>query len=111
MEQNEKELDLSDPVALQKVLKALANPVRVEILQFLHKGPSCVALSCMKLGIPQPTLSNHLQILKEAGLVNSRTQGTQRCYFICRPSLMGPIFELVEHKHAYKPCTKPEQHG
>lgn len=107
---HELELDLTDPEQQQRVLKALASPIRIAILQFLHNGPSCVTLPSMKLGISQPNLSKHLQILREAGLINCRARGTQHCYFICRPTLMGPLFGLLEQKHAYRPCCKPEQH-
>lgn len=105
----ESELDFTDPAQQLKVMKALANPARLAILRFLHNGPCCVTLPCIKLGISQPNLSKHLQILKEAGLVNCRMKGTQHCYFICRPTLMGPLFSLMEQTHGYKPCTKPEQ--
>ena len=108
--EKEPEVDLTDTEQLQKVLKALASPIRIAILQFLHNGPSCVTLPCIKLGISQPNLSKHLQILREAGLINCRTKGTQHCYFICRPTLMGPLFGLLEQKHTYRPCSKPEQH-
>ncbi len=108
--EKEPELDLTDTEQLQKVLKALASPIRIAILQFLHNGPSCVTLPCMKLGISQPNLSKHLQILREAGLIDCRAKGTQHCYFICRPTLMGPLFGLLEQKHTYRPCSKPEQH-
>ncbi|MBS1371554.1 MAG: winged helix-turn-helix transcriptional regulator [Lentisphaeria bacterium] len=106
---DETELDLSDTGQQAKVWKALANPVRIELLRFLHNGPCCVTLSSLRLGISQPNLSKHLLILKEAGLVGCRGKGTQHCYFICRPSLIGPLLELTERKHGYRPCCKPEQ--
>lgn len=70
--------------------KALSNPVRLEV--FLHvaresegfapespKKESCVTEISKSLRIPQPTVSNHLRVLKEAGLVKSIDVGTH-CY-------------------------------
>ena len=91
------------------VFKALANPTRIDILKFLHNGPSCVSLVGLKLGVEQSNLSKHLLILKRAGLIDCRGKGAKHCYFICRPSLMGPLLNLLEQHHNYVPCTKPEQ--
>ncbi len=104
-------LDLTESENRLGVFKALANPARIEILRFLHNGPSCVTLACLKLGVSQPNLSKHLQILKEAGLIDCRGEGAKHCYFICRPSLMGPLLALMEQVHEYRPCGKPEQCG
>ncbi len=103
-------LDLSDPGKQLELFKALANPARLEILKFLHQGPSCVSLACIKLGVSQPNLSKHLQILRDAGLIGCRGDGAKHCYFICRPSVMGPLLAIMSQRHDYQPCSKPEQH-
>lgn len=110
MDNEEKTLDLTDAAAQLGVFKALANPARLEILKFLHNGPSCVTLACLKLGVSQSNLSKHLQILRDAGLIGCRGQGAKHCYFICRPGVMKPLWEIMEREHAYQPCSKPEQH-
>lgn len=103
------ELDFSDAGRQLKVFKALANPARIKILKYLHNGPSCVTLASLKLGLSQPNISKHLQILRDAGLINRRGRGAQHCYFICRPSLVGPMLQVMETVHEYKPCCKQEQ--
>ncbi len=110
VEEKNPPIDLNDPDRQLQVFRALANPTRLAILRFLHNGPCCATLPCVKLGISQPNLSRHLQVLKEAGLIDYRLQGTQHCYFICRPSLLRPVFALLEEQHPYRPCRKPEQH-
>ncbi|SDN66177.1 transcriptional regulator, ArsR family [Desulfonauticus submarinus] len=58
-----------------KVMKALAEENRVKILKMLEKGERCVCEIQAVLGLAQPTISKHLKILEDAGLVKSRKQG------------------------------------
>jgi ArsR family transcriptional regulator len=58
-----------------RVMKALSEPNRVKILKVLQRGPLCVCNIQATLGIAQPTVSNHLKVLEEAGLVTSRKEG------------------------------------
>ncbi|MDD4818179.1 MAG: metalloregulator ArsR/SmtB family transcription factor [Victivallaceae bacterium] len=102
-------LDMTDAVNQLDVFKALANPARIEILKFLHNGPSCVSLAGLKLGLEQSNLSKQLRILKDAGLIDCRGRGAKHCYFICRPSLLGPLLTVMEQHHNYIPCSKSEQ--
>lgn len=67
-----------DAITLQGVLHALSDPSRLAIVRALRESPD---LSCNKAG-PAPemaksTLSNHFRILREAGLLCSRREGTQ----------------------------------
>lgn len=57
--------------ALQDVLRALADPIRIRILALLGAGEVCVCHIHTALKIPQPTASRHLAHLKKAGLVQS----------------------------------------
>jgi ArsR family transcriptional regulator, arsenate/arsenite/antimonite-responsive transcriptional repressor len=56
---------------LVKVMKALSDPSRVKILKMLEKKKMCVCELRAVLGLAQPTVSKHLRILEEAGLVAS----------------------------------------
>ncbi len=58
-----------------KVMKALAEPVRVKIIKMLEVRELCVCEIQTALGIPQPTVSKHLKVLEESGLVISRRDG------------------------------------
>ena len=67
-----------------ELLKAIAHPVRLQIIDFLLLGISEEACSVTsiqkKLGIPQPTISQHLQILRNHGIIDRSKKGVQVCY-------------------------------
>ncbi|MBU4121695.1 MAG: metalloregulator ArsR/SmtB family transcription factor, partial [Proteobacteria bacterium] len=52
-----------------KVMKALSDPNRVKLIKMLQKRTMCVCEIQAALGIAQPTVSKHLKILEDAGLV------------------------------------------
>jgi ArsR family transcriptional regulator len=57
--------------ALLKIMKALSDPSRVKALKLLEGGELCVCHIQAALGLAQPTVSRHLRLLVEAGLVQS----------------------------------------
>jgi ArsR family transcriptional regulator len=58
-----------------KTMKALSDPNRVKVLKMLQQGEMCVCKIQDALGIAQPTVSKHLKILENAGLVSRRKEG------------------------------------
>jgi DNA-binding transcriptional ArsR family regulator len=62
------------------VFKALAHPARREILALLRKGPRLAGDLAEAFDSSWPTMSRHLGVLKEAGLVTAERQGTQILY-------------------------------
>ena len=65
------------------VLKALGHPARVAILQHLFKINSCICGDLvLEIGLAQPTISQHLKILKSLGLIKGNVEGTSVCYCI-----------------------------
>ena len=58
-----------------KVMKALSDPNRVKIIKLLEQKKMCVCELQGALGIAQPTVSKHLKILEDAGLVTFRKDG------------------------------------
>ena len=62
------------------LLRALAAPVRIAIVLELREAPCCVHDLVDALAVPQPLVSQHLRVLKEAGLVAERAAGTRRIY-------------------------------
>jgi DNA-binding transcriptional ArsR family regulator len=66
-----------DEVDITQVLHALADPVRLEIVRGLAERGQCV---CSALGLPQSpaTISHHMKILRSAGIVATRVEGTSR---------------------------------
>src|ERR1700688_102789 len=68
---------------LAVLLKALAHPARIAILQQIIDAKACICgdLST-ELGLAQPTISQHLKELKNAGLIQGTIEGTSVCYCI-----------------------------
>jgi DNA-binding transcriptional ArsR family regulator len=63
-----------------RVLAALADPTRRRVLEGLRAGPRSVGEIARDLPVTQPAVSQHLRVLREAGLVTERRQGTRRLY-------------------------------
>ena len=62
-------------------LKALGHPVRLGIaLRLAKEGGTCACDFAGMFGVSQPTVSQHLKVLREAGLVRTRREGTQIYY-------------------------------
>ena len=68
---------------LAGMMKALAHPARVAIIQHLIKINTCICGDLVDvLGLAQPTISQHLKELKNAGLIQGTIEGTSVCYCI-----------------------------
>ena len=68
---------------LAQMMKALAHPARIGIIQHLIKANACICGDLVdKLGLAQPTISQHLKELKNAGLIKGTIEGTSVCYCI-----------------------------
>ena len=65
-----------------RVVSALADPTRMSVLEKLRDGPRSVGEIANDLPVSRPAVSQHLKVLKEAGLVNDRSVGTRRIYHI-----------------------------
>ena len=63
-----------------EMLKALGHPVRLQIVEGLIKDECNVSQIQKSLGLPQSTISQHLRILKNAGIIKGRREGTKVCY-------------------------------
>ncbi|RLI21940.1 hypothetical protein DRO47_03185 [Candidatus Bathyarchaeota archaeon] len=74
-----------------KIFKALADPVRLEIIEFLRNGEKCVCEIIPHVGIAQPLVSRHLKILKNTGLVKVRKEGNRRYYSVTDPRIFRVI--------------------
>ena len=74
-----------------KIFKALGDPIRLEIIEFLRDGEKCVCDIVMHVGIIQPLVSRHLAILKSCGIINDRKKGNRRLYSITDPRIFMTI--------------------
>src|ERR1700712_5854204 len=68
---------------LANMAKALGHPARIAILQELVKANACICGDLVNvLGLAQPTISQHLKELKNAGLIQGTIEGVRVCYCI-----------------------------
>jgi DNA-binding transcriptional ArsR family regulator len=73
-----------------KAFAALADPTRRQVMERLANGPRAVGEIAAGLPVSRPAISQHLKVLKEAGLVVDRAEGTRRVYSI-DPDGLGPL--------------------
>lgn len=68
---------------LAQMMKALAHPARIAIIQHLLKSQACICGDLVEeLGLAQATISQHLKELKSVGLIQGTIEGTSVCYCI-----------------------------
>jgi ArsR family transcriptional regulator len=79
-----------DPIfALQaEVLKTLSSPRRLEIIHVLAEGPREVGRLAEELGISQPNVSQHLSVMRAAGLVEGEREGREVHYRLSDPDII-----------------------
>ena len=76
-------------------MTALGDPTRQAILERLAKGPLPVGELAADLPVTRPAVSQHLKVLKEAGLVADRPEGTRRVYYI-DPNGLGALRQWLD---------------
>ena len=69
-------------MAYQEALAALADPTRRRVFEALRRGPRSVGKIAAGMPVSRPAVSQHLGVLKKAGLVGDRPEGTRRVYYI-----------------------------
>lgn len=79
---------VEDQERLARFCKALGHPVRVRIVELLLSVDTCICGDIVeKLPLAQSTVSQHLKVLKEAGLIEGTIDGPRTCYFLDRDAL------------------------
>ncbi len=76
-------------------LDALADPTRRAVFERLASGPKPVGMLARGMAVSRPAVSQHLKVLKTAGLVTQRAEGTRRVYAI-DPAGLGAIREWLD---------------
>ena len=85
------------------VLKTLANPRRLEILHRLADGPREVGRLATELGLPQPNVSQHLAVLRGAGVIEAERDGREVRYRLADPDVIvacGVMRAVLERRLA-----------
>ena len=88
------------------LFKTLAHPVRLSILEILRDGEQCVCHMEAALHLRQAYISQHLMLLREAGIVADRRDGWNMYYRVIRPE----IFTVVDAMHALAPRRTANLH-
>ena len=115
----------SNDEILTKVFNALAHPSRLEILEILRDGEACVCHIQAMLNQRQAYVSQHLNVLRNAGLVSSRNDGLRVYYQVTDFQLIGAIeameaflkqvslwqTEELGRKNLARACTCPQCTG
>jgi DNA-binding transcriptional ArsR family regulator len=75
-------------MAYGSALAVLADPTRRQVFERLRSGPRPVNKLAQGLPVSRPAVSQHLKVLKDAGLVEERSEGVQRIYSLRREGLL-----------------------
>jgi ArsR family transcriptional regulator len=83
------EVDRERAARMATVAKALGDPVRLQLIDVLrkHAGKVCVCELVPLFDLSQPTVSHHLKVLRESGIVGSERQGLWAYYFVIPDAL------------------------
>ena len=87
-------------VAENKIFQALADPSRRAIFEALTQGEAAVKDLTARFAISQPAVSQHLAVLKDAGLVHDRREG-RRVYYKVEPLGLRPLIDWIAHYRAF----------
>ncbi len=77
--------------SLHSTLRLLADPVRQRLCALLARAELAVQELVTVTGLQQSRISNHLSLLKRAGLVRDRREGTWSFHSLCEPAAGGPL--------------------
>ncbi len=89
--------------ARAKIIKALAHPSRLFIIEELQKQERCVNELTEMIGADTSTVSKHLDVLKNSGLVNSQKRGAKVYYALTCPCILdfiGCVETVIENRAA-----------
>src|SRR3954452_16390589 len=90
------DVEREQAVRIAAIAKALGDPVRLQLVDVLrkHAGKVCVCELVPLFDLSQPTVSHHLKILREAGIVDSERRGLWAYYYV-RPGAVDEIADWL----------------
>jgi ArsR family transcriptional regulator len=94
-------LDAGAAQALTSDLEILAHPVRLQLLDLLTQSEGRVCVCDLEAAVPvkQPTVSHHLRLLRESGLVDCEKQGLW-CYYFVNRTVLSALRRRIETRLA-----------
>ena len=85
----------TDETTTAALAKALSHPARIRILRLLQATPGCIGGDIVgAVGLAQSTVSEHLRILKSAGVITGEIDGPRICYAL-NPESLAPLADLI----------------
>lgn len=85
----------TDETTMAALAKTLAHPARIRILRLLQTTPGCIGGDIVgAVGLAQSTVSEHLRILKTAGVITGEIDGPRVCYAL-NPAALAPLADLI----------------
>lgn len=102
-----------DDERLAALARALAHPARLKILMLLARTPGCIGGDIVQaVGLAQSTVSEHLRILKSAGVIEGQIDPPRVCYALA-PGALAPLAALIASLEGVSAgsgrCITPEQ--
>ncbi len=84
-----------DEAAVAALAKALGHPARIGIVTMLHERQSCIGCDIVEeIGLAQSTTSEHLRILKAAGIITGEIERPRICYSL-NPDTLEPLRKML----------------
>lgn len=81
---------------LAALVKALAHPARLGVIRLLHERQTCIGCDIVdEIGLAQSTTSEHLRILKSAGIITGEVESPRVCYSL-NPEALEPLRQFFE---------------
>ena len=83
------DVERDQAISMAEIARALGDPVRLQLVDVLrkHAGKVCVCELVPLFDLSQPTISHHLKVLREAGIVGAERQGLWAYYFVLPDAL------------------------
>lgn len=98
----------TDNDELAHIAKALAHPARIDIVKLLLERQTCIGCDIVdKIGLAQSTTSEHLRILKAAGVISGEIDPPTVCYSL-NAKTVEPLLKFLDAVSDYKPA--PQRH-
>lgn len=97
-----------NPEQIAMLAKALGHPARIQVVETLLRRRTCIGCDLVdEIGLAASTTSEHLRIMKEAGLIVGEIDRPRVCYSI-EPSAVRPLIEFLLRIEATNPPSLPE---
>jgi DNA-binding transcriptional ArsR family regulator len=90
-------VDVRDYEGAGELLRALTAPTRLALIELLSPGPRCVHELVDTLGVAQPLVSQHLKVLRAAGLVTAARRGREVTYELADTHVAHIVRDAVRH--------------